>query len=62
MPEALQYLTLIIPARHFNTALQTVFLAGDIWAVFWPRMAFMLGIAAVFLMITYKKLVKRLDA
>lgn len=62
MPEALQYLTLIIPARHFNTALQTVFLAGDIWAVFWPRMAFMLGIAAVFLVITYKKLVKRLDA
>ncbi len=62
MPEVLQYLTLIIPARHFNTALQTVFLAGDIWAVFWPRMAFMLGIAAVFLVITYRKLIKRLDA
>lgn len=62
MPEALQYLTLVIPARHFNTVLQTVFLAGDIWAVFLPRMAFMLGIAAVFLVITYRKLVKRLDA
>lgn len=62
MPEVLQYLTLVIPARHFNTALQTVFLAGDIWAVFLPRMAFMLGLAAVFLVITYRKLVKRLDA
>ena len=62
MPDVLQYLTLIIPARHFNTALQTVFLAGDIWAVFLPRMAFMLGLGAVFLVLTYKKLVKRLDA
>ncbi len=62
MPEVLQYLTLVIPARHFNTALQTVFLAGDIWAVFLPRMAFMLGLAAVFLIITYRKLIKRLDA
>ena len=62
MPTALQYLTLVIPARHFNTALQTVFLAGDIWPVFLPRMAFMLGIAAVFLTTTYRKLVKRLDA
>lgn len=62
MPGVLQYLTLAIPARHFNTALQTLFLAGDIWAVFLPRMAFMLGLAAVFLVITYRKLVKRLDA
>ena len=59
MPDALQYLTLAIPARHFNTALQTVFLAGDIWPVFLPRMAFRLG--AAFLVITYRKLVKRLD-
>lgn len=62
MPTILQYMTLVIPARHFNTALQTVFLAGDLWAVFLPRMAFMLGLGAVFLVITYRKLVKRLDA
>ena len=61
LPGALQYLTLAIPARHFNTALQTVFLAGDIWPVFLPRMAFMLGLGAAFLVITYRKLVKRLD-
>ena len=62
MPTILQYITFIIPARHFNTALQTVFLAGDIWAVFLPRMAFMIGLAAIFLVITYKRLIKRLDA
>lgn len=62
MPAILQYLTLLLPARHFNTALQTVFLAGDIWAVFLPGMACMLGLAAVFLTITYRKLIKRLDA
>ncbi|MEG2139642.1 MAG: ABC transporter permease subunit [Bilophila sp.] len=62
MPTFLQYLTLLIPARHFNVALQTVFLAGDIWAIFLPGMAYMLGLAAIFLALTYHKLVKRLDA
>lgn len=62
MPAILQYLTLLLPARHFNTALQTVFLAGDIWTVFLPGMACMLGLAAIFLTLTYRKLIKRLDA
>ena len=35
-PTLPQSLTLAIPARHFNTALQTVFLAGDVWPVFLP--------------------------
>lgn len=62
MPVPLQYLTLLIPARHFNVALQTVFLAGDIWAVFWPGMAYMLGLGSFFLVLTYRRLIKRLDA
>lgn len=62
MPEPLQILTLFIPARHFNVAMQTVFLAGDIWPVFLPGMAYMLGLALLFFLLTYRKLVKRLDA
>ena len=61
MPMALQVLTLVIPARHFTVILQTLFLAGDIWAVFWPGVAFMLGLALIFFGLTYVKLVKRLD-
>lgn len=62
MPRVLQILTLAVPARHFNVSLQTVFLAGDIWAVFLPGMAYMLGLGVLLLTLTYRKLVKRLDA
>lgn len=62
MPVPLQYLTLLIPARHFNVALQTVFLAGDIWAIFWPGIMYMLGLGSFFLVVTYRRLIKRLDA
>lgn len=62
MPKVLQYITLVVPARHFNVSLQTVFLAGDIWAVFVPGMAYMLGLGLLLLGLTYRKLVKRLDA
>lgn len=61
MPRILQVITYLIPARHFNVSLQTVFLAGDIWAVFLPGMAYMLGLGLLLLTLTYRKLVKRLD-
>ncbi|MGD0679194.1 MAG: ABC transporter permease [Polyangiaceae bacterium] len=35
MPTALQWLTLIVPARWLIPSLQTVFLAGDLWRLFW---------------------------
>lgn len=62
MPRILQIITYVVPARHFNVSLQTVFLAGDIWAVFLPGMAYMLGLGLLLLALTYRKLVKRLDA
>lgn len=62
MPRVLQIVTYLIPARHFNVSLQTVFLAGDIWAVFLPGMAYMLGLGLLLLGLTYRKLIKRLDA
>ena len=39
MPEWLQVLTYVIPARYFVASLQTVFLAGDVWAQFLPNIA-----------------------
>ena len=61
MPPLLQALTRLIPARYFNTCLQTVFLAGDIWEVFLPSLFFMALLALLMLSFVYKNLVKRLD-
>ena len=34
MPTAIQWLTMIVPARYLIPSLQSVFLAGDIWPLF----------------------------
>lgn len=61
MPPVLQAITRLIPARYFNTCLQTLFLAGDVWAVFLPSLFFMGVLGTLLLGLTYRKLVKRLD-
>ena len=48
MPKPIQYLTLIVPARYLIPSLQSVFLTGDIWAIFWPNAAIMFGFGAFF--------------
>ena len=50
-----------IPARYMNISLQTVFLAGDIWAVLLPNMLFMLAVGALFFGLSWWRLHKRLD-
>jgi drug efflux transport system permease protein len=61
MPPWLQLITYIIPARYMNISLQTVFLAGDLWAVLIPNMLFMLIVGALFFGLTWRRLHKRLD-
>jgi ABC-type multidrug transport system ATPase subunit/ABC-type Na+ efflux pump permease subunit len=36
MPAVVRMITYVLPARWFVAILQTVFLAGNIWVVFWP--------------------------
>jgi ABC-2 type transport system permease protein len=47
MPVAIQAITHIFPARYFVSVLQTLFLAGDIWAVILPNAAVLAVMAAV---------------
>ncbi|WP_439498101.1 ABC transporter permease [Bosea sp. (in: a-proteobacteria)] len=47
MPVAIQAITHIFPARYFVSVLQTLFLAGDIWAVILPNAAVLAFMAAV---------------
>jgi ABC-2 type transport system permease protein len=61
MPPWLRAITFAIPARYMNVSLQTVFLAGDIWAVLLPNMLFMLAVGAVFFGLSWWRLHKRLD-
>ncbi|MCA8934529.1 MAG: ABC transporter permease, partial [Rhodospirillaceae bacterium] len=60
MPEIIQYLTLIVPARYLIPCLQSVFLAGDIWAMFLPHMAVMLAIGALLFVLAARNMRKRI--
>ncbi len=62
MPEALQWLTYLLPARYMTVCLRTIFLTGDVWEIFWPSLAFMASLALLLLGLVYRNLVKRLDA
>ncbi|WP_423822270.1 ABC transporter permease [Salinisphaera sp. SPP-AMP-43] len=61
MPWPLRLLTHIVPARYFVAALQTVFLAGDVWALFAADIAAMLVIGLVFFAIALRRTHKSLD-
>jgi ABC-2 type transport system permease protein len=61
MPVVIRGLTTIVAARYFVASLQSVFLAGDVWALFVPNMLAMLSIGAVFFTITALNTKKSLD-
>lgn len=61
MPWILQIFTKLLPATWFNICIRTIFLAGDIWAVFLPCMAAMGTIGFILLGTVYFKLQKRLN-
>ena len=60
-PWAIQWLTHLIPARYFVSILQTVFLAGDVWAVILPNAAALALMALILLMLVRRKISKRLE-
>ncbi len=61
MPWPIRIITHVIPARYFNVSLQTLFLAGDVWPLFWRDMAAMAAIGLVFFTLSYRNLKRRLD-
>ena len=54
MPALVRVVTYVLPARYYVALLQTIFLAGDIWAVILPNMAVLAAMAAVLWMLTYR--------
>ena len=62
MPEPIQWITHLIPARYYVAILQTLFLAGDIWPIILSNSAALLVMMLVFLGLARRKFHKRLDA
>lgn len=61
MPQVIQAITHLIPARYFVAILQTVFMAGDIWPVLLANSAALLVMMVLFLVVARRKTHKRLD-
>jgi drug efflux transport system permease protein len=60
MPVAVQTFTYLIAARYFVVILQTVFLAGDVWAVIVPNVLALALMALVFLTLAARRMPRRL--
>ena len=60
-PAWVQGISHLIPGRYFVSAIQTLFQAGDIWAVLWPNMLFLAVASIVFLGLTALRTRRTLD-
>jgi len=54
MPIGVQVVTHIFPARYFVSSLQTLFLAGDVWAIILPDAAVLAIMAAILMWVAVK--------
>ncbi|MBS4098179.1 MAG: ABC transporter permease [Sulfuricella sp.] len=61
MPAVVQAITHIVVARYFVAIVQTLFLAGDVWAVVIPNALALLAMALFFLGVTWRKSRKHLE-
>ncbi|NOY62882.1 MAG: ABC transporter permease, partial [Gammaproteobacteria bacterium] len=61
MPQVIQWLTHLIPARYFVAILQTLFLAGDVWPVVLANMGALLLMLLFFTVLVWKKTSRGLE-
>jgi ABC-2 type transport system permease protein len=61
MPQVVQIITHIVPARYFVAILQTLFAVGDIWPVILANSMALLLMMVIFLGLARRKTRKRLD-
>ena len=60
MPKIVQVFTWLFPARYFVQALQTIFLAGDVWRIVAFNSLILAGFATLFFILTARVTRKRL--
>jgi ABC-2 type transport system permease protein len=61
LPLSIRFVTYIFPVRYYVALLQTVLLAGDVWAVILPNLAMLAGMAALLFILTRVATKKQLD-
>jgi ABC-2 type transport system permease protein len=61
MPTWIQAITYLVPARYLIPALQTVFMAGDIWAIILPNIGIMLLFGLGFFLLCFRVTRRSLD-
>lgn len=61
LPAPVQLLTYLLPARYYVALLQTIFLAGDIWAVILPNAAVLAAMMTALALMTRRAMRKKLD-
>ena len=61
MPVVVQWLTHVLPARYFVSALQTLFLAGDVWPIVLTDGAVLTLMATILLGLTMRRMRKSLE-
>jgi ABC-2 type transport system permease protein len=61
MPWPIQALTYLVPARYLIPSLESVFLAGDQWALLLPNIAIMLGFGLAFFLLSFRVTRRSLD-
>ena len=60
MPAVVRLMTYALPARYYVALLQTIFLAGDIWAVILPNAAVLAAMGVVLMFLTRRATRKQL--
>lgn len=60
MPAAIRALTYFVPARYLIPPLQSVFLVGDLWVMFWKNMTILLGFGALFFVLAIRATRRRI--
>jgi ABC-2 type transport system permease protein len=60
MPRPIQLLTYIVPARYLVPPLQSVFLVGDVWDLFLPNIAVLLGFGLFFFSLVTRVITRRI--
>ena len=60
MPAPVRLITYALPARYYVALLQTIFLAGDVWAVILPNAAVLAAMAALVVFLTRRVTHKKL--
>jgi len=60
VPVAVQVIAYIFPGRYFVSLLQTIFLAGDSWAIILPNAAVLAGMVVVLLVLSMRATRKKL--